>query len=151
VEPLLSPMCREIFVCGDVPSALLTKLAVNLFLITMVTGLAESVAFARGQGLDLEIFRAALDAGPMSSSVSRGKLAKMVAEDFTPQAAIQDVLKNARLVAEQAREAGLSSPLLGICEKLYAQAAAVGLGAEDMAAVVRALEHSCHSPAPSGT
>ena len=37
VRPLLEPVCRSLFVCGDVPDALRMKLAVNLFLITMVT------------------------------------------------------------------------------------------------------------------
>ncbi len=50
--------------------ALLMKLAVNLFLITMVTGLAEAFHFADGYGLDLDRLRAVLDAGPMASPVS---------------------------------------------------------------------------------
>jgi 3-hydroxyisobutyrate dehydrogenase len=53
IRPLLAPMCREAIVCGPVPNALLMKLAVNLFLITMVTGLAEAVHFAERRGLDL--------------------------------------------------------------------------------------------------
>src|SRR5690242_122772 len=40
VRPLLRPLCHQMFDCGPVPNALLTKLAVNIFLITMVTGLA---------------------------------------------------------------------------------------------------------------
>ena len=36
VRPLLAPMCRETIICGAVPSALLMKLSVNLFLISMV-------------------------------------------------------------------------------------------------------------------
>ena len=82
VRVLLAPMCRETFGCGPVPSALLMKLSVNLFLITMVTGLAEAMHFAGHHGLDLEQFAAVLDAGPMASSVSRVKAAKLVAKDF---------------------------------------------------------------------
>lgn len=44
------------------------KLAVNLFLITIVTGLAEAAHFAERHGLDMELFRAVLDAGPMASN-----------------------------------------------------------------------------------
>jgi hypothetical protein len=40
---LLTPMCRETIICGPVPNALLIKLSVNLFLISLVTGLAEVV------------------------------------------------------------------------------------------------------------
>ena len=63
VRPLLAPMCRQTFLCGAVPGALHMKLAVNLYLITMVTGLAEAAHFAGQHGLDLERFVAVLDAG----------------------------------------------------------------------------------------
>ncbi|MCD0419371.1 NAD(P)-dependent oxidoreductase [Rubrivivax sp. JA1024] len=140
VRPLLQPMCREIFACGPVPNALRMKLAVNLFLITMVTGLAEAVHFAQHHGLDLTRFAAILDAGPMASDVSKTKLAKWVQQDFARQAAISDVLKNSRLVVEAAREAGVASPQIDNCAALYAETEALGLGDDDMIAVIRALE-----------
>ncbi len=140
VRPLLQPMCREIVVCGAVPAAQRTKLAVNLFLITMVTGLAEAAHFAARHGLDMAQFTAVLDAGPMASSVSRMKMPKLVARDFAVQASITDVLKNNRLVAEAARAAGIASPLLDVCHALYGETHALGLGDDDMIAVVRAIE-----------
>lgn len=139
VRPLLQPMCHTATDCGAVPTALLTKLAVNLFLITMVTGLAEAAHFAEQHGLDMEQFTAVLDAGPMASSVSRVKLHKLAAGDFSVQASITDVLKNNRLVAEAARRAGIASPLLDVCHALYGETQALGLGGEDMVAVVRAI------------
>lgn len=73
VRPLLAPMCRETFDCGDVPGALLMKFSVNLFLITLVTGLTEAFHFAGRHGLDQRLLRDVLDAGPMASAVSRGR------------------------------------------------------------------------------
>jgi 3-hydroxyisobutyrate dehydrogenase len=140
VRPLLAPMCREAVACGPVPQALLMKLAVNLFLISMVTGLAEATHFAERHGLDLERLRGVLDAGPMASAVSRVKADKLVRRDFTAQASIRDVLMNNRLIAEAARAAGIASPLLDACHQLYGEALALGHGGADMAAVVRAHE-----------
>lgn len=140
IRPLLAPLCHQVFDCGAVPGALTMKLAVNLFLITLVTGLAEATHFAQRHGLDLRQFQAILDAGPMASNVSRIKLAKLVADDFAAQASIADVLKNNRLVAEAARRAGLASPVLDICHALYGETENLGLGAQDMAAVIRAIE-----------
>jgi len=140
VRPLLRPMCHEIMICGSVPTALLMKLSVNLFLITMVTGLAEAAHFADRHGLDMQQFLAVLDAGPMASSVSRVKGPKLVARDFTVQASILDALKNNRLVAEAARELNLASPLLDVCHTLYGETAALGYGQSDMVAVIRAIE-----------
>jgi 3-hydroxyisobutyrate dehydrogenase len=141
VRPLLAPLCREAVDCGAVPGALLMKLAVNVFLITTVTGLAEAFHFADRHGLDLGRLRAVLDAGQMASSISRVKTAKLVERDFAAQAAIADVLKNARLVTEAARAAEVAAPLIDVCADLYAETLALGRGAEDMAAVVTALEH----------
>jgi 3-hydroxyisobutyrate dehydrogenase len=133
-------MCRDTAVCGAVPNALVMKLAVNLFLITMVTGLAEAVHFAERHGLDLDQFVAVLDAGPMASAVSRVKAAKLVAEDHAVQASITNVLENNRLIAVAAREARIASPLLDVCHALYGETLAAGLGDTDMVAVVRAIE-----------
>jgi 3-hydroxyisobutyrate dehydrogenase len=147
-------MCRETIACGAVPNALLMKLSVNLFLITMVTGLAEAFHFAERQGLDLQQLVAALDAGPMASDVSRVKAAKLLSGDFEVQAAAADVLYNNELVAAAARGSGLASPLLDVCRQLYAETVAAGHGREDMAAVVRAIEartDALAGPPPGGS
>lgn len=140
VRPLLAPMCRETFDCGGVPGALLMKFSVNLFLITLVTGLTEAFHFADRHGLDQRLLRDVLDAGPMASAVSRMKGPKLLDRDFAVQAAAADVLKNNRLIAEAARKADVASPLLDICHALYGETVAQGHGGEDMVAVLRALE-----------
>jgi 3-hydroxyisobutyrate dehydrogenase len=150
IRMLLEPVCFQTSWCGDVPSALLMKLSVNLFLITMVTGLAESVNFAQRQGLDLNQFVAVLDAGPMASAVSRVKASKLVAGDFEVQASIADVHYNSRLVASAARRAGIASPLLDVCESLYAASEGLGHGPLDMAAVIKAIEERNEGPEPMG-
>jgi 3-hydroxyisobutyrate dehydrogenase len=140
VRPLFTSMCRQIEYCGEAPRALTMKLAVNLFLITMVTGLAEAMQFARRQGLDVDQFVGIVDAGPMASDVSRVKAAKLRNDDFDVQASIENVLDNNRLIAAAARAAGIASPLLDVCHTLYRETQQLGLGGADMIAVVRAIE-----------
>ncbi|NEB04094.1 NAD(P)-dependent oxidoreductase [Streptomyces sp. SID13726] len=147
VRPLLAAMCRETFDCGAVPGALLMKFSVNLFLITLVTGLTEAFHFADRHGLDQGLLRDVLDAGPMASAVSRVKGAKLLARDFAVQAAADNVLENNRLIAEAARKAGLASPLLDVCHALYGEAVEQGHGGADMVAVLRALETRTGAPA----
>ncbi|WP_329190166.1 NAD(P)-dependent oxidoreductase [Actinacidiphila glaucinigra] len=140
VRPLLAPVWRESFVCGPVPGALLMKLSVNLYLITMVTGLTEAFHFAERQGLDTGQFLDVLDAGPMASAVSRMKAPKLRERDFSAQAAAADVLHNNRLIAEAARASGLASPLLDVCHALFDETVEQGGGRADMVAVLRAIE-----------
>jgi 3-hydroxyisobutyrate dehydrogenase len=141
VEPLLAPLCSSTFRCGEVPSALETKLAVNVFLISMMAGLAEAVRFAETGGVDPEVLDAILDAGPMASAVSRIKLAKLRAGDHEPQASIRDVHYNSRLILEAATRNGATMPLLTVCAALFGEAEEQGLGAADMVAVLEAVRH----------
>lgn len=140
VRPLLAPMCRAVIACGAVPNGLYMKLAVNVFLTAVVTGLAEAAHFAQRHGLDLAQFVSAVDAGPLASDVSRVKGAKLVAHDFAPQASIANVLENVRLIGAAARDAGIASPLTQVCLALYGETKALGHGNEDMVAVIRAIE-----------
>lgn len=146
VRALLQPICGTTFACGAAPGALTMKLAVNLFLITMVTGLMEAAHFASRAGLDLDLFRAIVDAGPMASDVSRVKIDKLVHGDFTPQASLGDVLMNSQLVAAAARAAGTATPLLDRADGLYASANEMGFGPLDMIGVIRALEAETSRP-----
>ncbi|MCF3960517.1 NAD(P)-dependent oxidoreductase [Streptomyces fuscigenes] len=140
VRALLAPVCGETFACGPAPGALLMKLSVNLFLITQVTGLTEAFHFAELHGLDRSLLLDVLDAGPMASAVSRMKAPKLLARDFSVQAGAVDVLKNNRLIADAARQAGLASPLLDACHALFEETVALGHGGEDMVAVLHAIE-----------
>jgi 3-hydroxyisobutyrate dehydrogenase len=140
LRPLLVPVCASTVRCGEVPSAARMKLAVNLFLITQVVGLAEAFHFAECNGLNLETFQSVLDSGPMASSVSRMKLEKLVRGALEPQASVSDVFYNSQLVADAARRAQVCSPLLDACHDLFGEAERLGHGDEDMAAVVRAIE-----------
>ncbi|MEV4630097.1 NAD(P)-dependent oxidoreductase [Micromonospora sp. NPDC049523] len=146
VATLLRPMCHEILRCGPVPGALLMKLAVNTFLISMVTGLAEAFHFAERHGLDRATLLTAVDAGPMASTVSRTKGRKLLDRDFEVQASIRDVLYNNRLIVQAAEQAGIASPLLDVCQTLYTATAEAGHAAKDMAAVLHALETLPRTP-----
>lgn len=139
VTPLLARLCAQVTPCGEVPAALTMKLASSAFLMAVVTGLAEAFHFGREHGVDLALLRQVLDAGQMSSPISRVKSAKLVDDDLAPQAAITDVLMNVDLVAAAAREARVATPLLDTSRELYAEAVKRGDGAADMIAVIRAI------------
>ena len=139
VEPIVAAVCAQTFRCGEIPAALSMKLAVNTFLITMVTGLAETFHFAARTGADADVLREVLAAGPMASAVSRGKAQKLTDDDFSAQAAISDVLKNARLAEDAARAAGSAHPLITASRELYEEADQSGLGALDMIGVIGAF------------
>lgn len=148
VRPLLAPTCRALLSCGPVGSGLLMKLAVNVYLDTTLAGLAEAVHFADRQGLDLATFGAAIDAGPMASDLTRVKVPKLVDHDFEVQAATEDAYANTRLIAAEARAAGLATPLLDAASALYGESVRLGHARDDMSSVLAAIEARTEQLAP---
>lgn len=138
IRPLLAHLAGSVFGCGPVPRALETKLAVNVFLLAVVTGLAESMAFAEARGIDRSVVRAVLDAGPMASAVSTLKLAKLVDEDYEAQASITDVLYNCRLILDAAPDPERMQ-LTAVTARLLDRAESAGFGSRDMIAVIEAM------------
>jgi 3-hydroxyisobutyrate dehydrogenase len=140
VRPLLAPLCREIVYCGPTGSALLMKFAVNIFMLSTAVGLAEAVHFGDRHGLDRARLQAVLDAGPMASQLSRIKMAKLIAGDFSTQGAVRDGKNNTALITAAAAKANVAAALITACRDLYKEAVDLGHGAEDMIAVIRAME-----------
>jgi len=115
------------------------KLAINLYLITAVTGLAEAMHFAQQNELDLHQFAGVLNAGQLASPVARVKSGKVLSGDWSAQAAVADVLKNTDLIAGAARASGTASPLLDVCRTLFQETVELGHSGLDMVAVQHAI------------
>ena len=139
VRELLTPLCRQIVDCGEVPRALATKISVNVVLVAQVAAFAEAVHLARASGVDLEALQQVLLAGPMANDLMRVKLPKLLADDLRPQATIHDVHYNCTLILDAAAGASVASPLVTVSEALYREADAAGFGNQDMVAVIHAI------------
>jgi 3-hydroxyisobutyrate dehydrogenase len=147
VRAIVAPMCHASFACGAVPGATLMKLSVNVFMLTMLSGLAEAFQFADGQGLDRQQLLSVIEAGPLASSAARVKGAKLVGDDFSAQALATDALRSTELITHAARAASLPTPILDQVQALYRETVALGHGGEDMIAIVKAFaarkQHPC--------
>lgn len=137
---LIAPLVRHVVRCGAVPSALTIKLAVNSYMITMLTGLAEAVHLADRHGVDRRILAEVLLGGTLASPLLATKLAKLVSEDDEAQAAITDVAKNTGLITAAAAVTGAAAPLAEVCHGLFGEAVRLGLGGADLISVIRVLE-----------
>ncbi|KAH8898008.1 hypothetical protein GQ53DRAFT_742804 [Thozetella sp. PMI_491] len=137
VLPFVEPLTTAAIYCGPIGSGLRTKYAVNLFLIAITAGLAEAMNLARAQGLNLESFGRVLNAGPMASDYSKIKIAKMLQQDWSPQAAIEDCYNSTQLIRSAAKVANTTIPVAELCSSLYCKAKGHGLGGEDMIAIYK--------------
>jgi 3-hydroxyisobutyrate dehydrogenase len=148
VGSAIAPLCRASIEVGAVPQALQMKLAVNLYLVTSVAALAEAFHLADRLGIQPLRFAEVLAASPMASEVSRGKGEKIARRDFSVQAAISDVHKNCRLVADAAAEAGASTPLLAQARALFAVRDGKDGSKVDMASIIDTFKPKEASAAP---
>ncbi|KID74190.1 Glyoxylate/succinic semialdehyde reductase 2 [Metarhizium brunneum] len=146
VRPHVQPLtCASVY-CGPTGSGLKMKYAINAYLITMTAGLAESMSLAQAQGLDLDAFAEVLAAGPLASAYSGLKVGKVLAGDWSAQAAIKDCYNSTQLIRAAAAAAHTQSPLVRLCGELYSQAKASGMAEDDMIAVFKVLAGSTATP-----
>ena len=140
VLPLLRELSSTQFHTGPCGSGATAKLIVNLVLGLNRAVLAEGLSLARGCGVDLPQMLEILQSGAAYSRVMDTKGPKMLSGDFTPQARLDQHWKDVRLILELGRKHGAALPLSQIHEGLLEQASAMGLGASDKSAVIRAFD-----------
>ena len=139
VMPLFERFTASVVDCGEVPQALAMKLASNLLLGPIMVGLIDATAFARRAGLDMELFGNVLLGGQMASPILRAKLAKLLADDHSPHAAIGNVIVSAGTALDAATALGLDRTLLRACLDRFVAAADAGLAGEDVTAMEKLL------------
>lgn len=137
VRPVVKPITAAAIYCGPIGSGLKAKYAINLFLVSVTAGLAESVNLARAQGVDLEAFGQVINSCPLASAYSKVKIAKILQEDWAPQAAIKDCYNSTELIKSAAQGVQVDTPLIKVCNSLYREAHENGWGEEDMMAIYK--------------
>lgn len=118
------------------------KLVVNAWLATLVQGIAESVALARGLDLDPQLFLDAIAGKALDAPYAQQKGQGMVDGDFSPHFAVNGVNKDVELVLETAKRSGVDTTLLDVVHEHLTRSIDAGLGDDDVAAVVRTYDPS---------
>lgn len=134
VDPVLEAIGRRTVWCGAAGAGSRLKLAANAWVPTTVEGVAESLALTRELGLDPALFLEAVDGSAVASPYVGLKGRAMLDGDLEPSFALSCAMKDAALIMEAARDAGLELGLLpGVLAHLE-RAVEAGHGDKDMAA-----------------
>jgi 3-hydroxyisobutyrate dehydrogenase len=110
------------------------KLVANSWVLTVVEGVAESLALARALGLDPQQFLDVVKGGAVDAPYVQLKGAAMLSGDLDAQFPLWGAAKDARLIEEAGREAGVDLALIAAARKHFERALADGHGELDMAA-----------------
>ena len=124
---------RTIWVPGDAGATKL-KLVVNNWVVTLMEGVAESIALAEGAGLDPRLFLDTIKGGGSDTPYAQLKGNAIIERSFSPSFALSGAHKDAGLVLELAAEAGVEMAVTEAVRRHMALAVEMGHGDEDMAA-----------------
>jgi 3-hydroxyisobutyrate dehydrogenase len=137
LAPLFDAVGQRAMRLGPAGTATRLKLAVNLWVLAVTQGTAETIAFAQSLGVEPAWVLEALEGGALDLPYFRMKSKLMLDEDFPASFALALAAKDARLVAEAAERHGADLPIAAAIAGRFAQATEAGHGEEDMAATYR--------------
>jgi 3-hydroxyisobutyrate dehydrogenase len=134
-EPVFDTVGAKTVTLGDAGAGTRLKLVLNSWLVALVEGLAETIAFAEAIDVDPKTFLETIDGAPMGTPYAQLKGKAMIERDFPASFPLSLALKDARLVRKAAERAGVELPLVETVERQFERADDDGHGDEDMAAV----------------
>ena len=140
LEPLLLSMGRKVVACGPAPSGSMMKMAVNLLLGSMMSGLAEMLTFGQAGGLSREAMLGVVLDSPLGCELFRLKEQMLLSEKYLAQFPLKHMAKDLTFVTDTAN--ALHCPVPGAYTdlQLYSQGVSKGLGELDFAAVMQVLQ-----------
>jgi 3-hydroxyisobutyrate dehydrogenase len=127
-RPLFEAMGKTISLQGGPGAGQLCKLANQIAIASGMVAMAEALAFARANGLDLDAVLKALSGGGASSWALLNLAPRVLKGDFAPGFYVKHFVKDIGLALEVCREQKLSLPGLELAAKLYADVVAAGDG-----------------------
>jgi 3-hydroxyisobutyrate dehydrogenase len=141
VAPVLDALGSKTLWLGEAGAGSRLKMACNAWLFMITAGAAQSIALARGLGVDPQDFLAAIEGGPLDTPYAHVKGKLMIAGEFPVSFGLTGATKDARLIRAALQGAGISDRLdAAVVETMDAAAAALGdPGAADVSAVIAGL------------
>lgn len=112
------------------------KLAINYLLGLNLQGLAETILFAKENGIKAEDMVTIINEGACGNGITKIKSTNIINNDFHAAFALKHLTKDLRLAGEQ----GLQTPLYSPLFKTYNEALKQGLGEEDCIAIFKLLQ-----------
>jgi 3-hydroxyisobutyrate dehydrogenase len=130
---LFAAIARKTMWVGAAGAGSRLKLVINAWILTLLEGIAETIALAEGAEIDPALFLEAIAGGPLDLPYMQTKARAILARDFEPTLRLALAAKDARLAVELAESHDLDLPLI----RTVAQRLAEGVpahGEQDMAA-----------------
>jgi 3-hydroxyisobutyrate dehydrogenase len=134
LAPVLDAIGARTIWVGEAGQGSRLKLVANSWVLTVLEGIAEALTFATGLDLDPAMFLEAVKGGAMDAPYVQLKGNAMLEGQFDPAFALDGAAKDAGLMVDAARAAGVDIAIVEVARRYLTAASEAGHGDRDMAA-----------------
>jgi 3-hydroxyisobutyrate dehydrogenase len=134
-QPVFDAIAQKTQRLGPVPNGSKLKLVVNLWLLAVTNAAAEAIALAEGLELDPHDFLSTMEGSQIDTPYLHLKGEAMLERRLDPSFRLELAEKDAALVLEAAKRAGVETRVARAVYEAFDSAAELGHGDKDMAAV----------------
>ncbi|GAC1316356.1 MAG: NAD(P)-dependent oxidoreductase [Thermoleophilaceae bacterium] len=133
-RPVFEAVGSKTVIAGAAGSGTRLKLVLNGWLLSLVEGLAETIAFAEAIGVDPATFLETIDGGPLGPQYAQLKGKQMIDREFPPSFSLKLARKDAGLVQRAAEREQVAVPLIDVIASQMDIAIEQGHGEQDLSA-----------------
>ncbi len=132
--PYFEKMGKLSLLLGEVGQGAKAKLAINYYMSVVIEGLAETVSYAENSGIDRETMMLIVNESACGSPMSMMKTPSILQNDYPAAFPLKHMYKDVNLIKAQS----MDTPMSQAVQAAYRQAMDMGLGDEDLMAVIKA-------------
>jgi len=126
--PLFQAMGKNINYDGKAGNGQHTKMCNQIALAGALAGACEALAYAEDNGLDAQTMLDSISTGAAGSAQMNNVLPRVLQDDYNPGFFIKHFIKDMKLAAEGAHDAGLQLGTLNYILSMYEEMEARGMG-----------------------
>lgn len=139
-HPVFEAMGTAIQYEGRAGNGQHTKMCNQIAIAGAISGVCEAMAYAKANGLDVKTMVDSIATGAAGSTQLNLQAPKILARDFAPGFFIKHFIKDMRLAAEGAADAGLELGVLDYVLSMYEDMEASGCGDEGTQGLIKYYE-----------
>lgn len=138
--PVFEAMGKAIRYEGRAGNGQHTKMCNQIAIAGAISGVCEAMAYAKANGLDVKTMVDSIATGAAGSAQLNAQAPKILERDFAPGFFIKHFIKDMRLAAEGAADAGLELGVLHYVLSMYEDLETSGHGDEGTQALIKYYE-----------
>jgi 3-hydroxyisobutyrate dehydrogenase len=123
VQPIFDAVGQKTIWVGEAGAGTRLKIVANSWVLTVVEGVAETIALAEGLDLDPNLLLDALEGGTLDLPYLRMKGKAIMERNFEPSFRLALAAKDARLIEETAERHDIDLPLFSTIRRRLAEGA----------------------------